>query len=141
MSSVVFSAQDLKSLIDHHIAVLERFNLASEAPFALIYFRVPNGAAGAEIFQRILRKTDALFNEKDDFVAMLPGTDWKGGIDLLSGIQEFLSEEPADVIATYPEDGTEAKALMTKLADTIADNYQRELEMLKVEVPAPLFEL
>lgn len=131
MSSVVFNKQDLRSLIEHHIALLERFNIANEAPFALIYFKVPNGASGGEIFQRILRKTDALFSEDEHYIAMLPGTDWKGGVDLLSGIQEFLDEKPLDTIVTFPEDGKDAKSLMSKLADAIADSYQIELEILR----------
>lgn len=140
MSSVVFNNQDLKSLVDHHIALLERFNIATEAPFALIYFRVPLGASGGEIFQRILRKTDALFSDEEHYIAMLPGTDWKGGIDLLSGIQEFLDENPADTIAVYPDDGKDASSLIAVLQDAVADAYGREIKMLSDEDPARIFE-
>lgn len=141
MSSIVFNTSDIKALIDHHIAVLERFNMVNEAPFALIYFPVKNGAAGGEIFKRILRKTDALFIDGQHYIAMLPGTDWKGGVDLLSGIQEFLDESPTDVIVTYPEDGKDAKSLMNKLQDAISDNYQIELQALRTDKPAPIFEI
>ncbi|BCX78992.1 hypothetical protein [Campylobacter sp. 19-13652] len=141
MASIVFNINDIKSLIDHHIAILERFNMANEAPFALIYFPVKNGAAGGEIFKRILRKTDALFIDGEHYIAMLVGTDWNGGVDLLSGIQEFLDERPADVIVTYPDDGTDAKSLMSKLQDTISDSYQIELKALRTDSPAPLFEI
>lgn len=141
MSSVVFNSQNLHSLVEHHIALLERFNIVNEAPFALIYFFVPNGIEGGEIFQRILRKTDALFSENDHYVAMLPGTDWKGGVDLLSGIQEFLDEKPFDTIVTFPEDGKDATTLVQKLQDLIADNYRTELNMLQIPNKIELFEI
>ena len=38
MSSITFTKKDLASLVDHHIALLERFGISDEAPFSIIYF-------------------------------------------------------------------------------------------------------
>ena len=38
MSSITFSKINLPNLIDHHIALLERFGIKEEAPFSLIFF-------------------------------------------------------------------------------------------------------
>lgn len=105
MSSVVFEKKDIYSLIEHHIALLKRFGLVDEEPFSLVYFSLKNNPKidYAKIFQEILRKTDALFQDKTDFVALLPGTDWNGANSLLEGIQGFLGQESSDDIVTFPE--------------------------------------
>ena len=133
MSSITFSKINLANLIDHHIALLERFGIKDEAPFSLIFFSLNQRKEidNLEIFQRILRKTDALFSHENDYVVMLTGTDWNGATDLLSGIQQFLDQEPLDNIVTYPEDGTHSHALIKKLRDVIEDNCNLTPELLK----------
>ncbi|WP_458699463.1 hypothetical protein ACKGJI_06425 [Sulfurospirillum sp. 1307] len=124
MSSSIFSREDLVSLVDHHIALLDRFGLKDEAPFSIIYFSMKDKdiADSTEIFGKILRKTDALIQIDNFFIVMLPGTDWNGASELLSGIQEFLSQEAMDNIVTYPEDGIDAKSMLKRLENIVEDN-------------------
>lgn len=133
MSSITFSKINLANLIDHHIALLERFGIKDEAPFSLIFFSLNDQKEidNLEIFQKILRRTDALFNHDSDYVVMLTGTDWNGATELLSGIQQFLDQEPLDNIVTYPEDGENSKALIKKLRETVEDNCNFTSELLK----------
>jgi hypothetical protein len=135
MASVVFDKHDLYSLIEHHIALLERFNLKDEAPFALIYFNLGERPKidHAKILHKILRRTDALFQDKEHFVVLLPGTDWNGATELLSGIQEFLNQAPDDNIATYPEDGINAEELMQSLQLKVEENSTITAKMLAVK--------
>ena len=132
MSGITFSKINLANLIDHHIALLERFGLKDESPFSLIFFSLEDKKEidSLEIFQRILRKTDALFNHDNHYVVMLTGTDWNGATELLAGIQEFLDQEPQDNIATYPDDGESSEALMFKLRETVEDNAHIASELL-----------
>lgn len=133
MSSITFSKINLPNLIDHHIALLERFGIKEEAPFSLIFFSLHERKEidNLEIFQRILRKTDALFNYKSDYVVMLTGTDWNGATDLLSGIQQFLDQEAYDTIVTFPEDGETSEALIAKLREKVEENCHISPEILK----------
>lgn len=133
MSSITFSKINLANLIDHHIALLERFGIKDEAPFSLIFFSLQNRKEidNLEIFQKILRKTDALFSHDSDYVVMLTGTDWNGATDLLSGIQQFLDQEPLDNIVTFPEDGEDSKTLIKKLREIVEDNCNMTSELLK----------
>lgn len=133
MSSITFSKINLTNLIDHHIALLERFGIKDEAPFSLIFFSLNDQKEidNLEIFQRILRRTDALFNHDSDYVVMLTGTDWNGATELLSGIQQFLDQEPLDNIVTYPEDGENSKMLIKKLREIVEDNCNYTSELLK----------
>ena len=133
MSSITFSKINLPNLIDHHIALLERFGIKEEAPFSLIFFSLHERKEidNLAIFQRILRKTDALFNYKSDYVVMLTGTDWNGATDLLSGIQQFLDQEAYDTIVTFPEDGETSEALIAKLREKVEENCHISPEILK----------
>lgn len=135
MSSIVFAKQDIYSLVEHHIALLERFGLQEDTQFAIVYFNLDGRPEIdlARIFQRILRKTDALFQDNDSFVLMLPGTDWNGATELLAGIQEFLNQDSMDNIVTYPDDGKNAKELMLKLRELIEDNCGMKIKILKVK--------
>ena len=135
MSSVVFVKQDIYSLIEHEIALLERFNMVEEAPFSLVYFNLEGRQEIdiARVFQRILRKTDALFQDDDNFVLLLPGTDWNGATELLAGIQDFLNQDPIDTIVTFPDDGQDGKTLMLKLREKVEDFSGIKVKMLKLK--------
>ena len=132
MSSITFAKKDLISLVNHHIALLERFGITNEAPFSIIYFSLENREEvdSIEIFQKILRQTDALFQVQNSFVVMLPGTDWNGATELLSGIQDFLDQSTQDNIVTFPEDGKNAKILLRKLQDLIEDNSNNIVKLV-----------
>ncbi|WP_024955967.1 hypothetical protein [Sulfurospirillum arcachonense] len=126
MSSITFSKKDLVSLVDHHIALLERFGITDEAPFSIIYFSLEHKKEEESIvmFEKILRQTDALFQIKNNFIVMLPGTDWNGATELLSGIQDFLDQSAEDNIVTFPEDGKNAKVLLRKLQELVKNNCE-----------------
>ncbi len=132
MSSITFAKKDLISLVNHHIALLERFGITDEAPFSIVYFSLENREEvdSIEIFQKILRQTDALFQVQNSFVVMLPGTDWNGATELLSGIQDFLDQSTQDNIVTFPEDGKNAKILLRKLQDLIEDNSNNIVKLV-----------
>jgi len=132
MSSITFAKKDLISLVDHHIALLERFGITDEAPFSIVYFSLENREEvdSIEIFQKILRQTDALFQVQNSFIIMLPGTDWNGATELLSGIQDFLDQSAQDNIVTFPDDGKNAKILLRKLQDLIEDNCEDIIKLI-----------
>ncbi|AQW81506.1 pyridoxal-5'-phosphate-dependent protein [Campylobacter pinnipediorum] len=144
MSAKKFESKDIKSLIDLEIAVIKRYyQHAKEVnSFSLIYFKLPDPIYWyEEIFERILRNTDAVVNEGNHFIAILYATNKNGASKLLAGIQEFLNEEPIDLVVSYPNDGKDTKAILNKIQDEIIDNYGISLECLKIEEPIDIFEL
>ncbi len=124
MSSVVFTRQNISSLIDHHIALLKRFNVNDDNEFSVIYFSFEDKEDKelSVVFQKLLRKTDALFQDNDSIVVMLPGTNWNGATELLSGIQDFLNQPLNDNIVTYPVDGNNSQEMLDKLARLVKEN-------------------
>lgn len=144
MSAKEFAAENLTSLLELEIAVIERYYKSDklENNISLIYFKIPqNTNEYKEIFEKILRNTDIFLQENEHFIALLYGTDKNGASILLSDIQEFLSDEPIDLVVSYPQDGVTAEAIITKLQDEIKDNYDILLECLIAKDRAPLHEL
>ena len=133
MSGIAFSKINLANLIDHHIALLERFGIKDEVPFSLIFFSLEDREEmdSLEMFQRILRRTDAIFNHSNHYVVMLTGTDWNGATEVLSGIQNFLDQEPFDNVVTYPDDGTDSKTLLQQLRELVEENCNITTDLLK----------
>ena len=136
MSGIAFSKINLAHLIDHHIALLERFGIKDEVPFSLIFFSLDDRKEmdSLEMFQNILRRTDAIFCHSNHYVVMLSGTDWNGANEVLSGIESFLAQESYDNIVPYAEDGTEAVAILKKLHDIVEKNCDITTDLLKTEV-------
>ncbi len=135
MSSVVFKEQNIYSLVSYHIALLKRFDTTEDNEFSVIYFNLGRKKDRdlSSIFQKILRKTDALFQEDTHVIAMLPGTDWNGATELLSGIQDFLGQKLVDNVVTYPDDGNNAKDLLGKFSKIIKENSKAKLKSLEQE--------
>jgi hypothetical protein len=133
VSGITFSKINLSNLIDHHIALLERFGIKDEVPFSLIFFSLEERKEvdSLEMFKRILRRTDAIFNHNNHYVVMLTGTDWNGATEVLSGIQSFLDQEPFDNVVTYPEDGLDSKALLQKMYTLVEENCNIKTDLLK----------
>ena len=133
MSGITFSKINLANLIDHHIALLERFGIKDEVPFSLIFFSLEDRKEvdSLEMFKRILRRTDAIFNHDNHYVVMLTGTDWNGATEVLSGIQSFLDQEPFDNVVTYPDDGLDSKALLQKMYHLVEENCKIKTDILK----------
>lgn len=144
MAAKKFVSVNLLSLIELEMSILKRYyNHSKEAnTLSLIYFKLPRQGQGyEEIFERILRHTDAVVQEGEHFIAILYGTNKTGASKLLSGIQEFLNEKPIDIIVSYPKDAKDAKTLITKLQDEIRDDYGILLDCLKIEERINIFEI
>lgn len=133
MSGIIFSKNNIRALVEHHIALLSRFDSTEEEEFSIIYFNLDNKKLKelSPIFDKVLRKTDAIFKDDDDVIVMLTGTDWNGATVLLSGIQEFLSQPKLDNIVSYPYDGKSADELLEKLHKNIKRNCDIKVKLLK----------
>jgi len=142
MAAKIFSPVDILSIIDIEIAFINRYkNVKDYAKnLSLIYFSLPSSREYDEIFEKFLRQTDVVIRENEHYIVVLHGTNEKGAIELLSGIQEFLNAKPIDLVVTYPRDGKDAKELTTKLQDEIKDNYGVLLEMLSNQEKFEAFE-
>lgn len=134
MAAKRFLSDDFLSIIDLEISIIERYN--ENAKLSLIYFRLPDRQEYDEIFERILRQTDAFIQEEEHFIAILYHTDTSGAAELLAGVQNFLDEKPLDMIVTYPKDGHNAKDLLSKLNEDIHEYYGLSLKCLQsIETP------
>ncbi len=113
------SVSSLKSLISHHIALIDRFHAHSFEEMALLFLKMDNlnDIDIIKSIQIVFRDTDVIFEDKKNYIILLPKTDWKGASKLLEGLQDFLDIELKDSIVTYPDDGSNA--------DEIIDTFQK----------------
>ncbi len=136
MAGIIFSKKDLTSLVDYHIALLERFGFSDEEPFSIIYFLPGSNkeAQSVDMIKKILRQSDALFELDNAYVILLTCSDWNGANELLAGIQDFLGQKICDNLVSYPEDGTNAKALLERLESFVEKNTNKIVNLKDVEL-------
>lgn len=131
MSSVMFSKGDLSALIDHQIALIERFDPNGDLCFSIVYFKIPENFELQNMLETTLRKTDAMFQDGNDVVLLLSGTDWSGSLEVLKGIQNFLNQQYREISVSYPYDGKDSATLMHKLQKIVKENYAKGAEILE----------
>jgi hypothetical protein len=131
MPSEFFPLESLKSLIAHHIAILERYDVQSDKEFSLIYFDFGKYKEDIEIkktIQTIFRDCDIIFEVDGDYIILLPKTNWQFSFNLLKELQEFLNKEVKDTIVTYPDDGKNAEEIVNALKKIVLENHDIELK-------------
>jgi hypothetical protein len=121
----------LNSLLTHHIALINRFDTEEFAEFALLFLKLDdiNDIEIKRSIQIVFRDSDVIFESGENYIILLPKTDWNGALELLNGLQEFLNIKFKDSIVTYPDDGKSAKELLKSLKKVIFDLYKIDLKL------------
>ncbi len=129
MAGVHFPINSIYSLIKHHIGMNDRYDTSNEAEFSLLFFEYAKGNPKTitSVFKKVLRNSDVIFNVGDDFILMLPYTDWNGALKVLEGLQTFLERKEEDTIVTYPDDSRDARELLMLLKERVEKYYDKTL--------------
>ncbi|RUM64500.1 MAG: hypothetical protein DSZ05_07425 [Sulfurospirillum sp.] len=131
MENVLFPLNSFKALVAHHIALIERFSEPELAEFSLLFLKLDD-YENIEIkksIQIVFRDSDIIFEYDENYIILLPKTDWNGAIELLNGLQEFLGQAFQDSIVTYPDDGENAEALLESFKNVVKKYYNISLEI------------
>ncbi len=115
----------LKPLLKHHIALIDRFNSDSFEEFSLLFLKLDD-IKNIEIkksIQIIFRDSDVIFEYNDNYIILLPKTDWNGAVELLKGLQDFLNQKFEDTIITFPDDGDDANSLIENFSKMVKKRY------------------
>ncbi len=125
------NTQTLKALISHHIALIDRFNTDAFEEFALLFLKMDDydNMEIKKSIQIIFRDSDIIFEDAQNYIILLPKTNWNGAIELLNGLQEFLNQQLQDSIVTYPDDGEDAQALLEEFSKVVHKAYQINLHL------------
>jgi len=132
MSSEFFPLTTLKSLISHHIAILQRYELSSEKEFSLLYFEFGEYKDNIEIkktIQTVFRDCDIIFEYDGDYIILLPKSSWQYSFNILKELREFLNKDIQDTIVTYPDDGKNADELLSSLKKIVMQNHNIDLKI------------
>ena len=119
------NTQTLHALIAHHIALIDRFNNDDFEEFALLFLKMDDydNIEIKKSIQIIFRDSDIIFEEAQNYIILLPKTNWNGAVKLLNGLQNFLGQTLKDSIITYPDDGEKASTLLTEFTKVVQDAY------------------
>ncbi|WP_201353560.1 hypothetical protein [Hydrogenimonas urashimensis] len=120
MKAKIFGYKELlKTLVEYHITFMERLaNEGYEKVFSILLIPYPQGDEEniRELVQPVLRESDRLFYIEGKLIAMLPGTDWNGALNVHDTIINALAIEPVEeCIVEYPTDGSNAFELISNL--------------------------
>ncbi len=126
----LFPIITLKSLISHHIALIDRSDTYTTQEFALLFLKMEDydNFEIKKSIQIIFRDSDIIFNVGENYVILLPRTNWNGAVELLSGLCKFLDQEFTDCIVTYPDDGKSAQEMIDSLKNVVYKHYEIALE-------------
>jgi hypothetical protein len=125
------NTETLKALISHHIALIDRFNSDSFEEFALLFLKMDDydNMEIKKSIQIIFRDSDIIFEDHQNYIILLPKTNWNGAVELLNGLQEFLNQELQDSIVTYPDDGEDAQTLLIEFKNVVHRAYNIDLTL------------
>ena len=133
MSSEFFPIESLKALINHHIAILQRYEVENEKKeFSLIYFdfgKYKDNIEIKKIIQTVFRDCDIIFEIDKNYIILLPKANWQSAFNILKELQEFLNFEVKDTIITYPDDGKTADELLESLKKIVYENHNIKLNL------------
>ncbi len=130
MALTFSNTQMLKSLVEHHIALIRRFGDDEFEEFSLLFLKLDSGI-NIDIkksIQIIFRESDLLFEYDEHFILLLPKTGWNGAVTLLNGLQKFLNQEFKDAIITFPDDGDNVEKLLTNFANMVNKTYHIDIK-------------
>jgi len=107
MAGVYFDKKALVPLMEHHIGIIDRYDFEDRNRFSLICIKAKDFSIEIvkSALSKILRKSDAIFNEGDYYYLLLPHTDKEGAKIISNNINSFLGEDAQTEIKTYPDDG------------------------------------
>jgi len=129
--SEFFPLKSLKALVSHHIAILERYEVQTDKEFSLIYLDFGDYKDDIEVkktVQTVFRDCDIIFEVGENYIILLPKTNWQFSFDILRELQEFLNKEVQDTIVTYPDDGKTSDEILKSLKKVILENHGVNLE-------------
>ncbi len=131
MIAEFFPLSTLKSLISHHIALIDRSDTFNTQEFALMYLKMEDvdDLELKKSIQIVFRDSDIIFDAGNNYIILLPKTNWNGAYELLHGLQEFLNQKLQDSIVTYPDDGEEASELLESFENVVNKYYNLELNL------------
>lgn len=129
MAGTYFSFDNFRSLVQHHVGILERFGGQDGFKFSILFFPLKNMSVAhvSDALSKVMRESDAVFAHDDGYYLLMPQTDTEGALHVLNNLKEYFGEELNEVIMTYPDDSRDSRELLEKLKAYANDWCKTEL--------------
>jgi len=131
MAVYIDTVELLKSIVEHHIAMINRFEQNSIEELSLLFLKIDHidDIEIKKMIQILFRDSDLIFEYEKNYIILLPKTNWSSAVKILRGLHEFLSQNHKDTIITFPDDGKTTNQLLNKFKKLVKKNYNIELNL------------
>jgi len=131
MAVYIDTVELLKSIVEHHIAMINRFEQNSIEELSLLFLKIDHidDIEIKKMIQILFRDSDLIFEYEKNYIILLPKTNWSSAVKILRGLHEFLSQNHKDTIITFPDDGKSTDQLLKKFEKLVKKNYNIELNL------------
>lgn len=132
MAGIHFSFDNFKELLSLNMGIAQRLDENRAESFTLLYCNF-KGMAPEQIDEsltQILRTSDSIVNDGEDYFFVLPYTD-KYGADIVKKMfDEFFAKFLDAFLLSYPADGEDAVSLMSNMQDSTSTFLKHDLHCL-----------
>jgi hypothetical protein len=132
MAGIHFSFDNFEQLLTLNMGIADRLDENRAESFTLLYCRFDNVNSNeiAKSLVEILRNSDSIVHDGDDYFFVLPYTDKYGAEIVKNMFDEFFGRYLNSVFLSYPVDGDTAKELLLTLQDNVDYYFKYNLECL-----------
>ncbi|MDF1876295.1 hypothetical protein JHD47_00510 [Sulfurimonas sp. SAG-AH-194-L11] len=132
MAGIHFSFDNFKELLSLNMGIAQRLDENRAESFTLLYCNFKGMATEQidESLTQILRTSDSIVNDGEDYFFVLPYTD-KYGADIVKKMfDEFFAKFLDAFLLSYPADGEDAVSLMSNMQDSTSTFLKHDLHCL-----------
>ena len=140
MAGIHFSFIDFKQLLSLNIGISQRLDENRAESFTVLYckFKDIDPEAVVSSLRSILRNSDSIVNNGDDFFFVLPYTDKYGAETVKKMFDDAFEVHLDSFLLSYPVDGETPEELLGFLQDSVSTFYKYDLPCLD-QFAQPIF--
>lgn len=132
MAGIHFTFDNFKQLMHLNMGISDRLDENRAESFTLLYcsFVDIDSDVISNSLEEILRTSDSIVNNGNDYFFVLPYTD-KYGADIVKKMfDEFFAKHLESFLLSYPADGETPEAIMGTMQDSVSTFLKRDLHCL-----------
>ena len=132
MAGVHFNYDCFRQLIRLNIGIARRLDEGRAENLTLLYcdFTEINDVDIENSLKEVLRKSDSVVNNKNDYYFVLPYTDKYGAETVKKMFIEFFNKDFPNLLVSYPVDGEDAEELIEFFQISVKKFCQKDISYL-----------
>jgi len=132
MAGIHFPFINMRKLVELNIGMSDRIDEGRAESFTILYcdFKNLNKKGISALLDSILRRSDMIVNDEEDYFFILPYTDKYGAENVKKMFDDFFATYLSSFVVSYPADGESAEELIGFLQDSVSTFCKNDLKCL-----------